>query len=115
MGDPLEDLAWSLDPLWHAWATPDLAGRLLPHKEAIAVWEASSGLKASPATLTWWKVFAALKGIGIWISSSEDFHNGAGKQPILALAGWLMTDREQQILDDYLSPHSPHRFYEVKA
>ena len=115
MGDPLEDLAWSLDPLWHAWATPELAGRLLPHKEAIAIWEASSGLKASPEALTWWKVFAALKGIGIWISSSEDFHFGASKQPILALAGWLMTDRQQQILDDYLSPHSPHRFYEVKA
>ena len=30
LGDPLEDLAWSLDPLW-CWANPTLAGNLLPH------------------------------------------------------------------------------------
>jgi aminoglycoside phosphotransferase (APT) family kinase protein len=114
MGDPLEDLAWSLDPLW-CWSEPELAGRLLPHREAIALWEQGSGLTADPTALRWWQVFASVKGIGIWISSSEDFQNGAAKAPILALAGWLMTDRQQRILVDYLSPNSPHRFFEVAA
>ena len=109
LGDPLEDLAWSLDPLW-SWPNPGLAGRLLPHKHAIRFWERSSGLKVDLSLFHWWRVFAAVKGIGIWISSSEDFHRGSAKDPILALAGWLMTDRQQQILADYLSPHSPHRF-----
>jgi aminoglycoside phosphotransferase (APT) family kinase protein len=105
IGDPLEDLAWSLDPLWN-FATPDLAGQLLPHKEAVAHWEKASGLKADPEVFRWWRIFASVKGMGIWISSSEDFHRGASKLPILALAGWLMTDREQRILLDYLSPNS---------
>lgn len=112
IGDPLEDLAWSLDPLW-CWNEPDLAGRLLPHKAAVRFWEAASGLVVDPAAFRWWQVFAALKGIGIWISSSEDFHSGASKAPILAMAGWLMTDREERILADYLSPHSKHRFVEA--
>lgn len=112
IGDPYEDLAWSLDPSWN-WAMPELAGRLLPHKEAVRHWEAASGLDLDPQAFRWWQIFAAVKGIGIWISSSEDYHNGATKDPILAMAGWLMTDREQQILVDYLSPHSSHRFCEV--
>jgi aminoglycoside phosphotransferase (APT) family kinase protein len=112
MGDPLEDLAWSLDPLW-CWNQPDLAGLLLPHAQAVRAWEAGSGLTLDPVAFRWWQVFAAVKGIGIWISSSEDFHSGASKAPILAMAGWLMTDRQQRILVDYLSPHSSHRFVEV--
>jgi aminoglycoside phosphotransferase (APT) family kinase protein len=114
IGDPLEDLAWSLDPLW-CWGDPTRAGLLLPHTEAVRAWEVSSGLSVDPEAFAWWQVFAALKGIGIWISSSEDFHSGASKAPILAIAGWLMTDRQQRILTDYLSPHSAHRFVrEVK-
>jgi aminoglycoside phosphotransferase (APT) family kinase protein len=112
IGDPLEDLAWSMDPLW-CWNEPERAGRLLPHTEAVRAWEAASGLVVDPEAFAWWQVFAALKGIGIWISSSEDFHSGASKAPILAIAGWLMTDRQQRILVDYLSPHSSHRFVRV--
>ena len=109
IGDPLEDLAWSLDPLWH-WHLPELAGGLLPHRQAIAHWQKASGLTCDLAAFRWWRVFASVKGIAIWISSSEDYQNGAAKAPILAMAGWLMTDRQQQILVDYLSPHSAHRF-----
>jgi aminoglycoside phosphotransferase (APT) family kinase protein len=112
MGDPLEDLGWSLDPLW-SWQEPSLAGALLPHRDAIAAWEEASGLTCDPAVFRWWRVFAAVKGIAIWISSSEDYHNGAAKPPILAVAGWLVTDRQQQVLADYLSPHSRHLFPEA--
>lgn len=112
IGDPYEDLAWSLDPLWH-WGQVTHAGQLLPHKEAVKIWEKASGVELDPKAFRWWQIFAAVKGIGIWISSSEDFHNGESKDLILAIAGWLMTDRQQQILDDYLSPHSSHRFYEA--
>jgi len=112
IGDPLEDLAWSLDPLW-CWNEPERAGGLLPHTEAVRAWEEAAGLEVDPEAFRWWQVFAALKGIGIWISSSEDFHSGASKAPILAIAGWLMTDRQQRILVDYLAPHSRHRFVRV--
>ena len=109
IGDPLEDLAWSLDPLWH-WDVPGLAGRLLPAAEAIAIWEASSGLQADPMQFHWWRVFAAVKGLAIWISSSQEFYAGESRAAILAMAGWLMTDRQNRILLDYLSVHSKHRF-----
>jgi aminoglycoside phosphotransferase (APT) family kinase protein len=112
MGDPLEDLAWSFDPLW-SWTEPHLAGRLVPHTEAVRWWEAGSGLEVDPEAFRWWRVFAAVKGVAIWISSSEDFHRAAVKPPILGVTGWLMTDRQERILADYLSPHSKHRFPEV--
>ncbi|MFT7305858.1 MAG: aminoglycoside phosphotransferase (APT) family kinase protein [Candidatus Azotimanducaceae bacterium] len=109
LGDPLEDLAWSLDPLW-CWDTPQLAGSLLPHATAIQTWERASGLILNKKDFFWWRVFAAVKGLAIWVSSSEDFHNGTGKQSILAYAGWSMTDRQSRILIDYLSPLSQQQF-----
>lgn len=105
VGNPLEDLAWSLDPLW-CWGQPDLAGRLLPHDEAIALWETASGLSVDREVFRWWQIFVALKALAIWISSSEDFDQGESKDAILAYAGWVMSDRQNRILVDYLSPHS---------
>ena len=75
IGDPLEDLAWSLDPLW-AWPERHLAGGLLPRETAIRHWESSSGMRVDRDAFRWWQVFASLKGLAIWISSTEDFMNG---------------------------------------
>ncbi len=111
IGDPLEDLAWSLDPLW-AWPERELAGGLLPRAEAIAIWEQASGMKVDRRVFRWWQVFASLKGLAIWISSTEDFVNGTTKEPILAVAGWVMTDRQNRILVDRLHPGSAHRYTE---
>ncbi len=111
IGDPLEDLAWSLDPLW-GWPDRNLAGGLLPREEAIALWEKASGFKVDRQAFRWWQVFASLKGLAIWISSSEDFANGSTKEPILAIAGWMMTDRQNRILVDRLRPDSEHQLTE---
>ena len=46
-------------------------------------------------------------------TSVKDFDAGSSKAPILAIAGWLMTDRQQRILVDYLSPNSAHRYVRV--
>ncbi len=113
IGDPLEDLAWSLDPLWSNDAT--LAGRLLPRAEAIAIWEAASGFTVDRETFRWWQIFASVKAIAIWISSAEDFVNGTTKEPILAFAGWPMMDRQSRILLDRLSPESEHQYAEALA
>ncbi|XOV87730.1 MAG: phosphotransferase family protein [Pseudomonadota bacterium] len=103
LGDPLEDLAWSLDPLW-CWGEPTLAGRLLPVNEAIAAWSAASGFEVDEQAFRWWRIFASLKALAIWISSCEDFHRGASKDAILAYAGWVMSARQNRILLDYLNP-----------
>lgn len=103
LGDPYEDLAWAFDPLWSA-QTPELAGRLMPHAKAIDIWQKASGLDFEETSFHWWRVFNAVKAIAIWISSSEDFESGESKDAILAYAGWVMTDRHNHILLDYLSP-----------
>jgi aminoglycoside phosphotransferase (APT) family kinase protein len=111
IGDPLEDLAWSLDPLW-AWPERSLAGGLLPRNEAIAIWERASGMTVDRESFRWWQIFASVKALAIWISSTEDFANGASKEPVLAVAGWIMTDRQNRILVDRLAPTSRHRYAE---
>ncbi len=111
IGDPLEDLAWSLDPLW-AWPERTLAGGLIPRVDAIAIWEQVSGYRVDPQAFRWWQIFASLKGLAIWISSTENFTNGDTKEPILAVAGWLMTDRHNRILVDRLNPNSEHVYAE---
>lgn len=112
IGDPLEDLAWSLDPLW-GWPDKRLAGGLLPREDAITLWEQASGFTVDRAAFRWWQVFASLKGLAIWISSSEDFANGTTKDPILAIAGWMMSDRQNRILVDRLRPGSAHSLTEA--
>jgi aminoglycoside phosphotransferase (APT) family kinase protein len=111
IGDPLEDLAWSLDPLW-GWPEKHLAGALLPRHRAMAIWQAASGIRIDARAFRWWQIFASLKALAIWISSTEDFANGATKEPILAMAGWVMTDRQNRILLDRLAPASEHRYAE---
>lgn len=111
VGDPLEDLAWSLDPLW-PWPDRHSAGGLLPREEAIALWEQASGMQVDREAFRWWQVFASLKGLAIWISSTEDFAHGESKEPILAVAGWVMTDRQNRILVDRLHPDAPARYSE---
>jgi aminoglycoside phosphotransferase (APT) family kinase protein len=113
IGDPLEDLAWSLDPLWSP--EPTLAGRLLTRAHAIEIWEASSGMPVDREAFRWWQVFASIKAIAIWISSAEDYVNGTTKEPILALAGWPMIDRQNRILLDRLSPDSTYEYAEPLA
>ena len=111
IGDPLEDLAWSLDPRQNI-DKPDLAGGLLPHREAIRVWQEASGLEIDPQAFRWWQVFSAFKALAIWTLSAQKFHVDAEKRPVLARIGWLLLDRQQRILLDYISPLSKRRGYE---
>lgn len=105
LGDPLEDLAWSMDPVW-SWQEVQLAGRLLPRSRAVQIWEETSGLVVDPEDFRWWQVFVSFKALALWISSCEEYINGASKDPILAFAGWYMGDRQNRILIDRLSPVS---------
>lgn len=88
LGDPLEDLAWALDPLWNLKDESRAAG-LLPRDEAIALWEAASGCRFDADAFAWWEVFASYKGLAIWISSARAYAGGANPDPILAFSGWL--------------------------
>jgi aminoglycoside phosphotransferase (APT) family kinase protein len=100
LGDPLEDLAWALDPLWSS----DRAhpGGMLTREAAIAVWEKASGLTADPAALRWWSMFASFKGAAIWISSAKEFQAGTNTDPVMAFSGLYCLPFHNKRLADLL-------------
>lgn len=97
LGDPLEDLAWALDPIWAA-TDPNVPASLIARDEGIAIWEKTSGLRADPAALAWWELFSNVKGLGIWISSSHEYATGDNKDPILAFSGLFCTAKHNEIV-----------------
>ena len=100
LGDPLEDLAWGLNPIWR-WARDERAGGLAPRADAIRIWETSSGLRADPAALRWWEVFSGVKGQSIWISGAKEFTDGANPELIFAVSSWMMgNSQDRAVLSD---------------
>jgi aminoglycoside phosphotransferase (APT) family kinase protein len=106
LGDPLEDLAWALDPLWTI-GRPDLAAGLIPREHALALWQARSGLAFDANAFAWWSLFASVKGMAIWLSSAKAVSVGKNTDPVLAFSGWYCAVRHNQILADRLSS-GPH-------
>jgi aminoglycoside phosphotransferase (APT) family kinase protein len=98
LGDPLEDLGWSLQPVW-SFGRPGKAGGLVSHDEAIAIWERASGLKADRTALHWWTLFNCVKGQGIWVGSAAAFTTGGNKAPIMIYpAWWLINSQDRAML-----------------
>jgi aminoglycoside phosphotransferase (APT) family kinase protein len=96
LGDPLEDLAWGLNPVWRFGR--GLAGGLVPQDEAVAIWERASGLKADPEALLWWLLFNSVKGQGIWLGSARTFLDGANTDPIMVYAAWWLTNAQDRAM-----------------
>ena len=97
LGDPLEDLAWSLNRVWH-WARDERAGGLLPRERAIEIWESASGLEADAAALHWWELFSSVKGLGIWVSSGQEYAKGANADPVLGFTSWWLTNAQNRAI-----------------
>lgn len=95
LGDPLEDLAWSLNRVW-CWARDGRVGGLTSKENAIRIWEAASGLRADPEALRWWELFSSVKGLAIWVSSAREYQTGKNKDPVLALSGWWLTNAQDR-------------------
>lgn len=97
LGDPLEDLAWSLNRVWH-WGQEGLAGGLLPRERAIELWQAASGLRADPVALHWWELFSSVKGLGIWVSSGKEYADGSNADPVLGFTSWWLTNAQDRAI-----------------
>ena len=102
LGDPLEDLAWSLDPLWSHGDTARAAGTI-SRADAIRIWEKTSGLRFDPAAFAWWEIFASLKGLGIWISAAREYFEGRNSDPVNAFSGWYCLAFHNNVLAHRLS------------
>lgn len=108
LGDPLEDLAWALDPLW-GWPDRERPGKLVPRARALEIWQSASGIAVDPRALAWWEIFASLKGLAIWISSGREFADGKNRDLIMAIAGWFPTDVHERVLVERLAQQSEGR------
>lgn len=78
IGDPLEDIAWAINPMW-------TVERHFPLDEGLAIWEAASGLSVDRTALDWWRLFTAVKACGIWTTAEKSFEEGTSREMIVAL------------------------------
>ena len=101
LGDPLEDLGWAFDPVWDHFE-PGRACGMLPYREALAIWEAESGLTADPAALAWWRLFGAVKGRAIWLTAMKEYLAGGCTDPVLGISGWYVGRRHDVVLAEQL-------------
>ncbi len=86
VGDPMEDLAWAMDPLWGHSIPDRVAGTCTP-AQAIAAWEAASGRRFVPQSWNWWRLFSGFQGLAIWITSSFEVAHGKTADPSMIFAG----------------------------
>lgn len=97
LGDPLEDLGWSLQPVW-SFGHTGKAGGLCSQEEAVAIWERASGLMADPAALHWWTLFNCVKGQGIWVGSAAAFNRGGNRAPIMIYPAWWLINAQDRAM-----------------
>jgi len=97
LGDPLEDLAWSINRTWR-WARDARAGGMILPERAVAIWEEASGLRADPGALHWWELFSSVKGLAIWISSGREYLDGPNRDPILAFTAWWLPNSQDRAM-----------------
>ena len=104
LGDPHEDIAWAMAPLW-CQHNPSLPAALLDRQQSLQHWSAASGLQVDAKALHWWEVFAGVKGMAIWISAGHEFLSGSNEQPVNLLSSWLCSDIQLQTLIHLLAPN----------
>lgn len=97
LGDPLEDLAWSINRTW-CWAGDDRVGGLIERSRAIEIWERASGLVADPTALHWWELFSSLKGLAIWLSSGREYADGKNRDPVLGMTAWWLPNAQNRAI-----------------
>ena len=97
LGDPLEDLAWSLGGVWRL-LRDELAGGLIPPADAIAHWQEASGLEVDGRALHWWELFNCVKGQAIWLSAGREYQTGANRDAIMAVAAWMQTNSQDRAI-----------------
>ena len=80
IGDPLEDIAWAIDPMWPM-------TKHLPLGESLAIWSAASGMAVDHEALDWWRLFTALKASVLWLTAARSFAEGRSKEMVLVMSG----------------------------
>ena len=97
IGDPLEDLAWAMSPIW-CWKDHDRPSYLIKRKQALDVWQKKTQIEIEIESLAWWELFACVKGLAIWISAGHEFITGSNTDPINLFSAWIPGDIHMEII-----------------
>ncbi|WP_066557575.1 phosphotransferase family protein [Croceicoccus bisphenolivorans] len=95
MGDPLEDLAWSMARVF-SFGKDERRGGVAPREEAIRIWEQASGLTADPDALRWWELAMCVKGQAIWNSCAHAWSTVDDPTVIHAYAAWWLRNAQDR-------------------
>lgn len=95
VGDPLEDLAWSIARVF-SFGKDDRRSGIAPREEALSIWQGASGLSIDPDALHWWELLACVKGQAIWNSCAHVWSEGANRDVIYAYAAWWLRNAQDR-------------------
>lgn len=99
LGDPLEDLAWSMARVF-SFGKDERRSGVAPREEAIRIWQEASGLAVDPEALRWWELLMCVKGQAIWNSCAHAW--GSVEKPTVIhayAAWWLRNSQDRAILE----------------
>jgi len=74
LGDPLEDVAWCISPLWRGGTS--FASGLVPPDDFVARWVEASGIASDDARLHFYGVLAIVKMAAIMLTGLRAFRDG---------------------------------------
>jgi aminoglycoside phosphotransferase (APT) family kinase protein len=96
LGDPHEDLAWSMARNWRSRASPESIGGVLDPADARAEWETTSGQRVNPESLRWWQLFAHVKASAIWTTAAHEFSTGRTGELMFGTMGWRSVGTQEK-------------------
>lgn len=102
VGDPLEDLAWALMPLWEHAERPGRIGGAITSGEAMAAWERRSGQTVDRDALCWWTLFCNLKAVSIWATARHMFAADPRVGFMPGLVGYALIQKQEVEMADLL-------------
>ena len=97
IGDPLEDLAWSLSRVL-SFGKDDRRSGIAPREEALTIWTAASGLTIDPVALHWWDMLVCIKGQAIWNAGAHVWTTGVNRDVIHAYAPWWLRNAQDRAI-----------------
>lgn len=97
LGDPLEDLAWSLARVL-SFGKDDRRSGVAPREEALRIWQAASGLAINPEALHWWELMMCIKGQAIWNAGVAAWQKSDEPQVIHAYAAWWLRNAQDRAI-----------------
>jgi len=95
IGDPLEDLAWSMTRVFCFGRNERRSGLALK-ETAIAIWAQASGLPVDADALKWWELFSCVKAQALWSSAAKVWSEGTNKDVIQAYAAWWLRNAQDR-------------------